>query len=781
MKTRYKIEIRGNVQGVGFRPFIYRLASKLNLKGFVCNTSTGVTVDVEGEAEALKNFIAFIYSNKPEVSFISGLEYSELDLQGYSDFKIVESKSNDDIDIIIPPDIAVCTECLYEMYDRNNRRYLYPFINCTNCGPRYSIIESMPYDRQNTSMKIFNMCDECKKEYQEPLDRRFHAEPIACPVCGPKLQLWDSNGICLIDGNEVIDFAVELILKGYIIAIKGIGGFQLVADASNSTALKLLRIRKRRSQKPFALMFPDYYTVEEICYVSTLEKCALISKESPIVLLKRKITDNKCISEECAPENPYLGVMLPYSPLHHLLMKKFQRPIVATSGNLSEEPICIDNYEALKRLNKIADYFVVHNRPIVRHVDDSIVRIINNKQVILRRARGFAPFPISFDKLNSSKKDILALGSHLKNTIAIRKKKNIILSQHIGDLTTSETYSTFIKTVNNLSELNRLDSHALILCDSHLDYLSTKYGESLNKSIFYIQHHYAHVAACRIENEIYGDALGVSWDGAGYGLDGNIWGGEFFLMEENKVIHIGQFKIFPLPGGEIAIKEPRRSLAGILFEIFNNQMDYNELIFLHSSFSQKEFEMIKNILLKKINTPYSSSVGRLFDAFSSFLNICHINNYEGQAAMMLEFNADERIYDYYNFEIKWYEKIIIDWSNLFLEAIRDIKNGVDKTIIAAKFHNTLANIILNVAKITESEKVLLSGGCFQNKLLTERTIDLLNSNNIKTYTNQKIPPNDGGIAAGQIAAYLLTEGKILNAQNYLNKYKAFNYVSSSSR
>lgn len=782
MKTRFKIEIRGKVQGVGFRPFIYRLASIYDLKGYVCNSLPGVLIDVEGDEESLKNFISSIYTNKPEISFISGLEYSELDLIGYSEFKIIESKTDGKFNIIIPPDIAVCSECLNEMFDKNNRRYLYPFINCTNCGPRYSIIESMPYDRENTSMKIFNMCNECRAEYENPFDRRFHAEPIACPVCGPKLQLWDKNGFCLIEGNEVISYAAELILKGNIVALKGIGGFQLIVDASNSDAIKRLRVRKQRSEKPFALMFPNYNYVEEICYVSTLEKRALLSNESPIVLLKRKNIDQKIISDECAPHNPYLGIMLPYSPLHHLLMNKLNKPVVATSGNLSEEPICIENEEALIRLKNIADYFVVHNRPIVRHVDDSIVRIINNKQVILRRARGFAPLPILIDEKVSSEKEILALGSHIKNTIAIKKNNAIILSQHIGDLSTSETYNAFIKTINNLTELNKLSLNPLILCDIHPEYLSTKYGESISKNIIHIQHHYAHVAACKLENEVEGLALGISWDGTGYGLDGNIWGGEFFIVDENKAIHIGQFKTFPLPGGEIAIREPRRTLAGILFEIFNYSLNNNQLRFLLNSFTINELEIIKKAVINKINTPQTSSVGRLFDAFSSLLNICHISSYEGQAAMMLEFTADEKINESYGYEIIFKDKIIIDWQKIFLEAMSDIDNGVSKFIIAAKFHNTLANIILEVAKITNSNKVLLSGGCFQNKLLTEKTIELLSNNNIKVYCHQKIPPNDGGISAGQIAAYLLTKGKISSCSNHsIIKERIEKHVSCNTR
>lgn len=781
MKARYKIEIRGNVQGVGFRPFIYKLASKLNLGGYVCNTPWGVFIDVEGEENSIQNFLLYIETEKPKIAFISGLEYSVLDTIGYSDFQIINSQIEGEQLTIIPPDIAVCNDCLKEMYDKTNRRYLYPFINCTNCGPRYSIIESLPYDRPNTSMKIFNMCSECREEYEDPSNRRFHAQPIACPKCGPQIQLLDNNGHCIISQHDVIDYAAELISNGMIIALKGIGGYQLIVDASNTEAIKKLRCRKHRTEKPFALMFPNIETVEDICYVSSLEKRALLSNESPIVLLKRRNDKYNIISEECAPNNPYLGIMLPYSPLHHLLMNKLQRPIVATSGNLSEEPICFNEEDAFIRLKNIADYFVTHNRPIVRHVDDSIVRIINNKQVILRRARGYAPFPIILQKNNLIDQELLALGSHIKNSIALKKKNYIILSQHIGDLTTKESYKAFVNTINDLSKLNKLSS-SLVLCDLHPEYISTKHADSLNNNVIRIQHHYAHIAACRLENEVEGEALGVSWDGTGYGLDGNIWGGEFFLTNEQTVNHIGQFKTFPLLGGELAIHEPRRCLAGIILEIFNHKLSKKAFDILKNTFSYKELKIIQQSLLNKINSPLTSSVGRLFDSVSSLLNVCHFSTYEGQAAMMLEYIADENTKDYYNYSIYYKDKIIIDWKPIFIGIIKDIKMHTHRSVIAGKFHNTLSHIILSIAKITKSSKVLLSGGCFQNKLLTEKTTALLNENNIKVYSHQKIPPNDGGISAGQIAAYLFTKGEVSSKPvSYKNLNRYTNYVLSNSR
>lgn len=788
MKVRYKIEIRGNVQGVGFRPFVFRTASNLNLSGYVYNTPLGVFIEAEGEEISLQEFLFQIENNKPAISFISGIEYTVLDPIGYSEFIIKESKTDGELITIVPPDIAVCRDCINEMYDKINRRYLYPFINCTNCGPRYSIIEALPYDRKNTSMKIFNMCDDCKKEYENPADRRFHAQPIACPKCGPHVQLMNNNGLILVSGNNAIEFASELIKDGYIVALKGIGGYQLIVDASNKNAIKKLRIRKHRNEKPFALMFPNIEMIEEVCYVSPLEKRSLLSNEAPIVLLKNRTNKFNLISEECAPNNPYLGIMLPYSPLHYLLMDKLQIPIVATSGNISEEPICIDEEEAFTRLKNIADYFLVHNRPIVRHVDDSIVRIINNRQVVLRRARGFAPFPIFISQTQLTRQEglinqnndleLIAFGAHIKNSISLKKKNQIIISQHIGDLTTKESFKAFTRTINDLTNLHNISS-PLILCDLHPEYISTKYAESLRKNLIHIQHHYAHISACKLENQIDEDALGVSWDGTGYGIDGTIWGGEFFITTKTKAYHIGQFINFPLPGGELSIKEPRRSLAGILWRTFQNKFNETSLKILNKLFNQNEIQVIKHTLSKNINSPLTSSVGRLFDAVSSLLNLCHYSSYEGQAAMMLEYIADEKINDYYTYTIIYNNKFIVDWKPIIIEIINDINLGIDNSIISGKFHNTLTHIILNISKITNSSKVLLSGGCFQNKLLTEKTITLLEENNIRTYIHQKIPPNDGGISVGQIAAYLFTKGEFSTDLNYLKR--SFNNVSCNTR
>lgn len=759
MISRIHIAVRGAVQGVGFRPFIYRLAKEINLSGYVLNNSSGVFIEAEGTDVSLRRFLARIENEKPNLSVITSLEYSFLDPVGFKKFEIKESEDEEEVSALILPDIAVCTDCLNEMLNPADRRYMYPFINCTNCGPRFSIVESLPYDRPSTSMKIFKMCDKCRKEYEDPLNRRFHAQPTACPVCGPQLFLWDKSGNTISEKHNALLQTAELIRDGKIIALKGLGGFQLIVDAQNNNAVERLRKRKHREEKPFALMFPDLQFVKEICGVSAAEERALCSPESPIVLLKRrieKLTAKIKISETVAPKNPYLGAMLPYTPLHHILMRQLNFPVVATSANLSEEPLCIDEFDAIKKLNGIADYFLVHNRPIVRHVDDSIIRMVKNREMVLRRARGYAPLPVQLDDYqnNMNSKTILAVGGHLKNTVALRKGKNIFISQHIGDLSTEEANKTFKKVIDDFKLLYNVKP-GVVVSDLHPEYISTKYASSLAEEVFTVQHHYAHIAACRLENQVDGDALGVSWDGTGYGLDKTVWGGEFFLCSDHSFEHVAQFKKFKLPGGEKAIREPRRSLAGLLFEIAGTSFmnEFDDLI--ENKFTSAEAGLILNMLKKNINSPFTSSAGRIFDGVSSLLNICSKSSFEGQAAMLLEFHAAWEEINSYNFELLDGEKLIIDWRPTIVDLINDIRKEIPAGKASAKFHNTLANIIQAVANHFKMKKVMLSGGCFQNALLTERTIDILQKDGFKVYWHQRIPPNDGGISVGQIASYIM--------------------------
>lgn len=749
MNSRVKIIIRGAVQGVGFRPFVYRIADEMNLSGWVINSSSGVFIEAESEKSKLDEFVFRIQKEKPPRSFIQSFEFSFLDPIGFNKFEIRKSDNEGSTTALILPDIALCDECLNDIFEPNNRRYHYPFTNCTNCGPRFTIIEKLPYDRINTSMKKFVMCEDCRKEYEDPLNRRFHAQPNACPVCGPQLALWDSKGTVISTKHEALLEAVHAVKSGKIIAVKGIGGFHLITDAGNDNAVRELRRRKHREEKPLALMYPNLDMILRNCEVSEFEKRLLTSPESPIVLLKKK--KDIAITQSVAPENPYLGIMLPYSPLHQILMKELGFPIVATSGNLSDEPICIDEHEAFKRLNGIADLFLVHNRPIVRHVDDSIVRIMMNREMVVRRARGYAPLPI---KINRTLPKLLAVGAHLKSTVSISIDNNVFISQHIGDLETSEAFNAFNNVINDLKDIYRIKPKTVV-CDKHPDYMSTSYANRSGLKLENIQHHYAHIASCMAENELEGNVLGVSWDGTGYGDDNTIWGGEFLLADEKSYRRIAHLRNFRLPGGEKAIKEIHRTAIGLLYEIFGEKIFDKKLIPVRE-LPVNESRILKQMLNGKLNSPVTSSMGRLFDGIASITGISSYSHFEGQAAMQLEFAAESvnsnESYPIFIKEIASGVKYIVDWEPFIANIIEDLERNLSKNIIAAKFHNTLANIILDIAKKSGETRVVLSGGCFQNKYLTEKTILLLEKNNLKPYWHQRIPTNDGGISLGQIAA-----------------------------
>ncbi len=774
--VRLKVIIRGAVQGVGFRPFVFRLAANLKLNGWVLNSGQGVFIEIEGEKTKLDEFILRLQNEKPSLAYIQSLEFSFLDPIGFKDFAIKESSLSEEKSAIILPDIAICPACLEDIFDPSNRRYLYPFTNCTNCGPRFSIIESLPYDRHNTTMKKFQMCKECKAEYENPLDRRFHAQPNACPNCGPQLELWNEKGKVISRFNEALLQAVEGIHLGKIIAVKGIGGFHLIVDARNNDAVSNLRAKKHREEKPFALMFPSFEAVQQECELNNFEKRLLTSVESPIVLLHRLSANRNFksrIAPSVAPNNPYLGVMLPYTPLHHLLLKKFGFPIIATSGNLSDEPICIDENEALQRLRGIADLFLVHNRPIVRHVDDSIARIVMERELVLRRARGYAPLPINIG--TQLDEHILAVGAHLKSTIALTSSNNVFISQHIGDLETKESLNAFKNVIIDFQNMYNAKP-IVIACDSHPEYISSKHAKELEIEVVEVQHHYAHITSCMAENQLEGKVLGVSWDGTGYGTDGTIWGGEFLLTDEVTFERVATFRPFLLPGGEKAIKEPRRTAIGAIYEIFGPDTFNKKEIISVQSFSAQELEIIKQMLHKQIHSPITSSAGRIFDVVASLIGLRQIVNYEGQAAMELEFLATELINDKslkienYKFNIgKTEDKIIsnknssdiihqtaliIDWQPMIEGILEDINNKITQSMISLKFHVTLAEIIIAVAKRIGKERVLLSGGCFQNKILTERCVVRLIAEGFRPYWHQRVPPNDGGISLGQIFSVL---------------------------
>ena len=749
---RAKIIVRGAVQGVGFRPFVFRLATDLNLFGTVLNSPQGVFIEIEGPRYSLDEFIQRLQREKPPCAIIQSLEFSFLAATGYDRFDILESGRSGDKRAFILPDIAPCPDCLSEVFDPKNRRHLYPFTNCTNCGPRFSIIESLPYDRANTSMKKFAMCSDCEKEYENPRDRRFHAQPIACPRCGPHLELWDHAGNVLASGHYVVLVASQAMRDGKILALKGIGGFQLLADARNEWAVQMLRLRKHREQKPFALMFSTLDELGRECEIGKFEERLLKSPEAPIVLLRRQSgLEPSRIADSVAPRNPHLGVMLPSSPLHHILLRELNFPVVATSGNISGEPICIDENEALSRLAGIADLFLVHDRPIIRHLDDSVARIILNGEQILRRARGYAPLPLQFKSGRPGSKVILAAGAHLKNTIALAVGEQIFLSQHIGDLETQPAYAAFERTIRDFETLYEVKPD-VVAFDMHPEYLSSKFARNKDAELFPIQHHLAHVLACVAENEIPSPLLGVAWDGTGFGIDGKIWGGEFLLVGEKTFERVAHFREFPLPGGEAAVRQPRRAALGLLWELYGEELFDRKVFGWWNPFSPSEVLALRQVLSRRLNSPLTSSVGRLFDAVASLTGLCQKNTFEGQAAMELEFAASIDLECHYPFDLSDSIPVVIDWEPMILNILEDIESSIPTAMIAAKLHNTLAGIIVSVAKAFGEKRIALCGGCFQNKFLLERSILKLRKAGYEPWWPQRVPTNDGGIAFGQAVA-----------------------------
>jgi len=756
--------IQGTVQGVGFRPWVYRLAQELHLKGFVRNTAQGVSLEVEGADNDLAHFINKINTDLPSHCVVTSCQQSDVLPQGFKQFEILPSLNGNKQEALVLPDLSTCPECINEIFDQNDRRYLYPFTNCIHCGPRYSIIESLPYDRLNTSMMKFKMCPQCEKEYDNPLNRRFHAQPNACPNCGPKVSLWEAQGEEIATKFEAIPAVVDLIKRGSIIALKALGGFYLIADALNEDAVLLLRERKKRPHKPFALMMTSLLMANQYCEISDLESNLLNSAQSPIVLLSKKQNALK-VSNAVAPGNPYLGCMLPSMPLLHIVSRILNRPLIATSGNLSEEPICIDNDEALTRLKGIADYFLVHDRPIVRQVDDSIIQVISNEATIIRRARGFAPMPIDIGKDCDG---ILAPGAHQKNTVALGLGNSTILSQHIGDLDNTVSSLAFEKVINSLTSIYNAPI-SKVVCDLHPDYTSSNYAHKLDADVLEVQHHHAHVASCIAEHQIKGDMLGVCWDGTGYGSDGTVWGGEFLIADGHHCRRIAHLNHFPLSGGDLAIKEPRRSALGLLFELCDgNWLEYNDLPCI-KAFNAQELLIISRMIKQKVNSPMTSSIGRLFDGVASLIGLCHQSSFEAHAAMALEFQiSDKFILAPYYYEIlpKDYKNKVnsINLSSMIREIIEDFRAGRDASVISTRFHLTLIKIIVDMAYQANKAKVVLTGGCFQNKWLLENAIIRLKQEGFIPYWHKQVPTNDGGVSFGQMyiaANHFMTSSNVM--------------------
>jgi hydrogenase maturation protein HypF len=744
--VRLKITVRGAVQGVGFRPFIHRLATGLGLAGWVNNSSEGVLLEVEGARDKVESFLLRLELEKPPRSFIHSLESTWLEAAGYKTFEIKPSETGGERRTLVPPDIATCPDCLQEIFAPGNRRYLYPFTNCTNCGPRFTLIEALPYDRGNTAMKQFALCPQCQAEFDNPLDRRFQAQPIACPACGPRLELWDHDGQTLRREHEALVGAAEAIRQGRIVALKGLGGFHLITPAQDDMAVRRLRELKHREEKPFAVMFPSLTAVRMECEISPLEERLLRSPEAPIVLLRR-CRGASPLSGEIAPGNPCLGVMLPYTPLHHLLMAELAFPVIATSGNLTDEPICIDEHEALNRLGQIADVLLVHNRPIVRAVDDSVGRVMLGRELVLRRARGYAPLPVTL-RAGAAGPTILAVGAHLKNTVALAVGRQVFISQHIGDLENAQSFEAFLRVTADLQRL--FDAQASIIGrDAHPDYLSTQFATELlakhpHLRSVSVQHHCAHVLSCMAENELEPPVLGVAWDGTGYGLDGTIWGGEFLLVTETSVHRRAHLRQFRLPGGDKAIKEPRRIALGLLHEISAA---------LPAGLSSSP-PLLKTMLSKGLNSPLTSSVGRLFDGVAALIGLREKASFEGQAAMELEFSLEGiETGESYSFNIiEAGQSLILDWQPVIEGVLADLKGGMPAGEISARFHNALVGAIIDTARRVGQRQVALTGGCFQNRYLTERAVKRLGQEGFQAYWHQRVPPNDGGIALGQIVA-----------------------------
>ncbi|MDY6845647.1 MAG: carbamoyltransferase HypF [Chloroflexota bacterium] len=746
----YHIHINGIVQGVGFRPFIYNLARDQNLKGWVRNSASGVIIEVSGSSKKIEKFISEIPISAPPLAQIDSIHSEKIESRSFSDFKIITSKDQATDFIPVSPDVATCCQCKAELFNPQDRRYRYPFINCTNCGPRFTIIRDIPYDRPKTTMSGFKMCGDCKEEYQNPLDRRFHAQPVACPVCGPHVWLELTPGEVAAEKEGAIQIARQVLAEGKILAIKGLGGFHLACDASNPTAVARLRRRKRRPAKPFALMAFNTAEVQNHVFTSKASEDLLKSHQAPIVLMSKKGSSN--IAGAVAPGQSRLGFMLPYTPLHLLLLEPendFPTALVMTSGNLSEEPIIRENQVAKDRLNRIADAYLLHDRPIHMRIDDSVFTIINEKPYPIRRARGFAPNPI---RVAQDLPQVLAVGPQMKNTFCLTRNKYAFLSHYIGEMENWETYQDFQKAIQHYQSLFRIHPKA-IGYDLHPDYLSTKYAleriQTDHLPGYPIQHHHAHLAAGMIENGLKPETqvAGLIFDGTGYGLDGAIWGGEVLTgncFDFERAFHL---KYIPLPGGDLAILKPSRMALSTLWAY---GFEWNEDLDPFKFMSDIEINALKNQLEKQINTPMTSSMGRLFDVVASLLDLRQAITYEAQAAIELEALADGNALGYYPWDIYGDE---INVKTTIKAILSDIASEIDKSIIAARFHNTIAQLSLalceRIKQETGIDQIVLSGGVWQNQLLLKKTISLLEQNNFQALIHKQTPPNDGCVAFGQ--------------------------------
>lgn len=770
-----RIDITGVVQGVGFRPFIYRLAHDSELTGWVRNTSWGVEIAVQGKGENLHRFAQQIPQQAPPLAHIESIDVRTWDVdESFDRFRILHSAAQNGGYQLISPDIATCNDCLRELLDPDDRRYRYPFTNCTNCGPRFTIIEDIPYDRPKTTMRVFPMCPDCQAEYDDPLDRRFHAQPNACPVCGPHVSLLDAEGESLAERDEAMRTVAKLVSKGSIVALKGLGGFQLCCDASNPDVVARLRQRKRRPDKPFAVMVKDLDAAKRHVTLNAKSEELLTSPAAPILLLPARADSS--IAKGVAPDTLMLGLMLPYTPLHHILLRDVDLPLVMTSGNISEEPIAADNDEAVRRLHGIADYFLVHNRDIYSRYDDSVWFVPPTGPQPMRRARGYAPFPI---KLPFAMRPILAVGAELKNTFCLTREEYAFVSQHVGDMENVETVEHYERTLQLYRGLFRINPEFTVH-DMHPDYYATRYAQRQPGPKLAVQHHHAHMVSCLADNGSLEPAIGVIMDGTGYGLDDHIWGGEFLVGDAAGFERVAHLEYLPLPGGDEAVRHPYRIAAAYVWELLGQGERVQRALDHHVALAQAEREVLQTMTARGLNTPYTSSAGRLFDAVSALLGLCRETTYEAQAAIALEMasrRADktDKIYPW-RIEtesepqrwgappLRMGQSWRIALDELFAALTRDLVQGRPVAEIGRAFHSTLARMIMDncrrIRRETGLGRVALSGGCFQNGLLLGEVAASLAEQGFDVLLHQQVPCNDGGLSLGQavIGHYYFKDG-----------------------
>lgn len=747
-RVRSRVRVEGIVQGVGFRPYVYGMATELGLGGFVGNDARGVVAEVEGPAEAVAAFVRRLPVEAPSIAVIERIDDASVDVRGDREFRIIDSDAAGARFVPVSPDVATCHECIAEVWDPTDRRYRYPFVNCTNCGPRYTIVRDVPYDRPATTMAGFEMCADCAHEYHDPADRRFHAQPVCCPACGPHLTLVDADGVPRGDGDaDLVAATADLLRAGRIVAIKGLGGYHLAVDATNEDAVARLRARKHREERPLAVMVADLDAARALATVGEHEAALLTGPTAPIVLLAKRASE---LAEAVAPGNRSVGLMLPYTPLHHLLAAAFARPFVLTSGNVSDEPIAYADDDARSRLAGIADAFLTHDRPIHMRVDDSVVRVVGERLVPVRRSRGYAPQPVL--TAWPIPRPVLAVGAELKNTVCVAKGRRAYLSHHIGDLENYETHRSFTGAIEHLTRLFDVEP-AVVAHDLHPEYLSTKYARDLDGvELVGVQHHHAHIASCLADNAVDGPVIGVAFDGTGFGTDETIWGGEILVADLVGFMRVGHLEATPLPGGAAAIREPWRMAASWLRHTYGDEVpDGLAVIARHA----ERWRQVLSVLAAGVNSPPTSSAGRLFDAVAALLGVRDVVSYEGQAAIELEQAADATGRGSYHARLTDDEPFAIVGSDLIRAVVDDLRDGAPASDIAARFHNGIVAAIAAAAErvrvSTQLDTVALSGGVFQNVLLVERAAARLESDGFRVLTHRRVPPNDGGISLGQVA------------------------------